>query len=164
MLRRPRRCRCSRTGWRHTCSAAATKLFDFELHFFFLVIISPPEQEGRQFLFNSFHCLVCIDTNNYSMCCNNLHTKKFWGTNNSIFNVYDDDDDDEWSAWPIAPTIASCKHRFFGSKIGEHAFSFARPHSWNSLTETVHSSDTPLWITDEHRYFRLKYSLFATLF
>jgi len=25
----PRRCRCSRTGWRHTCSAAATKLFDF---------------------------------------------------------------------------------------------------------------------------------------
>jgi len=38
-LRRPRRCRCSRTGWRHrpTCSAA-----DSELHFFFLVIISPP--------------------------------------------------------------------------------------------------------------------------
>ena len=34
-LRRPRRCRCSKTGWRHTCSAAATKLFDFELHFFF---------------------------------------------------------------------------------------------------------------------------------
>ena len=29
MLRRPRRCRCSRTGWRHTCSAAATKLSDF---------------------------------------------------------------------------------------------------------------------------------------
>ena len=29
MLRRPRRCRCSRTGWRHTCSAAATKQFDF---------------------------------------------------------------------------------------------------------------------------------------
>ena len=29
MLRRPRRCRCSRTGWRHTCSAAATKLFEF---------------------------------------------------------------------------------------------------------------------------------------
>ena len=26
MLRRPRRCRCSTTGWRHTCSAAATKL------------------------------------------------------------------------------------------------------------------------------------------
>ena len=34
MLRRPCRCRCSRTGWRHTCSANATKLFDFELHFF----------------------------------------------------------------------------------------------------------------------------------
>ena len=31
-------------GWRHTCSAAATKLFDFEWHFLFLVIISPPEQ------------------------------------------------------------------------------------------------------------------------
>jgi len=29
MLLRPRRCRCSRTGWRHTCSAAATKLFNF---------------------------------------------------------------------------------------------------------------------------------------
>jgi len=29
-LQQPRRCRCSRTGWRHTCSAAATKLFDFE--------------------------------------------------------------------------------------------------------------------------------------
>ena len=28
-LRRPRRCRCSRTGRRHTCSAAVTKLFDF---------------------------------------------------------------------------------------------------------------------------------------
>jgi len=32
MLRRPRRCRCSRTGWRHTCSAAATKLFPFPSH------------------------------------------------------------------------------------------------------------------------------------
>ena len=34
MLRRPRRCRCSRTGWRHTCtcSAAATKL---TLNYFF---------------------------------------------------------------------------------------------------------------------------------
>ena len=38
-LRRPRRCRCSRTGWRHTCSAAVTKLFDLQLH---LVIISHP--------------------------------------------------------------------------------------------------------------------------
>ena len=28
MLHRPRHCRCSRTGWRHTFSAA-TKLFDF---------------------------------------------------------------------------------------------------------------------------------------
>ena len=27
-LHRPRRCRCSRTSWRNTCSAAATKLFD----------------------------------------------------------------------------------------------------------------------------------------
>ena len=34
-LRRPRRCRCSRTGWIHTCSAAATKLSDFEWHFLF---------------------------------------------------------------------------------------------------------------------------------
>ena len=25
----PGRCRCSRTGWRHTCTAAVTKLFDF---------------------------------------------------------------------------------------------------------------------------------------
>ena len=40
--RRPRRCRCSRTGWRHTCSAAVTKLFDFQLHSPFLVIISHP--------------------------------------------------------------------------------------------------------------------------
>jgi len=48
MLRRPRRCRCSRTGRRHTCSAAATKLFDFELHFRFLVIISRPEQWSLQ--------------------------------------------------------------------------------------------------------------------
>ena len=48
MLRRPRRCRCSRTGWRHTCSAAATKLIDFEWHFLFLVIISPPEQWSLQ--------------------------------------------------------------------------------------------------------------------
>ena len=32
MLRRPRRCRCSRTGRRHTCSAAVTKLFDLQLH------------------------------------------------------------------------------------------------------------------------------------
>jgi len=29
-LHRPRRCRCSTTGCRHTFSAAATKLFDFE--------------------------------------------------------------------------------------------------------------------------------------
>ena len=35
-------CRCSRTGWRHTCSAAVTKLFDFQLHSPFLVIISHP--------------------------------------------------------------------------------------------------------------------------
>jgi len=35
---------------RHTCSAAATKLFDFELHFFFLVIISPQEQWSLQCL------------------------------------------------------------------------------------------------------------------
>ena len=48
MLRRPRRCRCSRTGCTHTCSAAATKRFDFELHLLFLVIISPPEQWSLQ--------------------------------------------------------------------------------------------------------------------
>ena len=36
------------TGWRHTCSAAATKLLDFEWHFLFLVIISPPEQWSLQ--------------------------------------------------------------------------------------------------------------------
>ena len=47
MSRRPRCCRCSRTGWRYTSSAAVTNLFDFELHFFFLV--SGP--------CNSFHCL-----------------------------------------------------------------------------------------------------------
>ena len=32
----------------YTCSAAATKLFDSELHFFFLVIISPSEQCSLQ--------------------------------------------------------------------------------------------------------------------
>ena len=48
----------------HTCSAAATKLFDFELS---LVIISPPQNSGPC---NSFHYLG--------------HSK----------NVYDDDDDD----------------------------------------------------------------------
>ena len=48
MLCQPRRCRCLRTGWRHTCSAAATKLFDSESHFLFLVIISPPEQWSLQ--------------------------------------------------------------------------------------------------------------------
>ena len=48
MLRRPRRCRCSRTGCTHTCSAAASKLCDTDLHFFFLVIISPPEQWSLQ--------------------------------------------------------------------------------------------------------------------
>ena len=41
-LRRPRRCRCSRTGWRRTCSVAVTKVFDFQLHSTFLVIISHP--------------------------------------------------------------------------------------------------------------------------
>jgi len=46
MLRRPRRCRCSRTGRRHTSSAAATKLFDF--NDISLVIISPPEQWSLQ--------------------------------------------------------------------------------------------------------------------
>ena len=30
------------------CSAAATKLFDSGLHFFFLVIISPPEKWSLQ--------------------------------------------------------------------------------------------------------------------
>ena len=45
MLRRSRRCRCSRAGWRHTCPAAATKLFDFEWHPFPVVIISPPDHD-----------------------------------------------------------------------------------------------------------------------
>ena len=53
MLRRPRRCRCSRTGWRHTCSAAATKLFDFNdisfpSHYLSFRISGPC---------NSFYCL-----------------------------------------------------------------------------------------------------------
>ena len=72
MLRRPRRCRCSRTGWRHTCSAAATKLLDFELHFLFLVIISPPEQWSLQY-FSLFRPLFA--------------------------NVYDDHDDDDEGLW-----------------------------------------------------------------
>jgi len=50
----------------HTCSAAATKLFDFQLHFLFPVIICPPEQWSLQ-LFLLFRPLK---------------------------NVYDDDDDD----------------------------------------------------------------------
>jgi len=49
MLRRRRRWRFSRTGGRHTCSAAATKLFDFQLHSPFLVIISPQEQWSLQY-------------------------------------------------------------------------------------------------------------------
>jgi len=36
-LHRPRRCPCSRTGWRHTCSATATKLIDFEWHILFFL-------------------------------------------------------------------------------------------------------------------------------
>ena len=68
MLRRPRRCRCSRTGWRHICSAAATKLFDFQLHSPFLVIISHPRTVVLAIV---FYCLG--------------HFK----------NVYDDDDDDD---------------------------------------------------------------------
>ena len=48
LLRRPHRCRCSRTGWRQSCSAAVMKLFDFGWHFLFLVIISPPEQWSLQ--------------------------------------------------------------------------------------------------------------------
>jgi len=66
MLRRPRHCRCSRTSWRHTCSAAATKT-RLVLHFPFLVIISPLRNSGPC---NSFYCLG--------------HFK----------NVYDDDDND----------------------------------------------------------------------
>ena len=62
MLHRPRRWRCSTTGWRHTCSAAATKLFDSELCFFFLVIISPPEQWSLQCLWWWWSSLQCFDT------------------------------------------------------------------------------------------------------
>ena len=61
-------CRCSRTGWRHTCSAAVTKLFDFQLHSPFLPShYLPPQNSGPC---NSFYCLG--------------HFK----------NVYDDDDDE----------------------------------------------------------------------
>ena len=67
MLWRPRRCRCSRTGWRHTCSTTATKLVDF-INIPFLVIIST-QNSGPC---NSYYCLD--------------HSK----------NVYDDDDDDDW--------------------------------------------------------------------
>jgi len=53
MLRRPRRWRWSRTGWRHTCSAAATKLFDlFYISLFWS--LSPPRYSGPC---NSFYCL-----------------------------------------------------------------------------------------------------------
>ena len=67
MLRRPRLCRYSRTGRRHTCSAAATKLFDFN-------DISFPSQyltSRTVVLAIVFYCLG--------------HSK----------NVYDDDDDDQ---------------------------------------------------------------------
>ena len=67
MLRRPRRCRCSRTGWRHTCSAAATKLFDFS-DISFPNHYLPLQNSGPC---NSFYCLG--------------HSK----------NVCDDDDDDD---------------------------------------------------------------------
>jgi len=50
-LRRPRRCQCLRTGWRHTCSAAVTKLFDFQLHSPFLVIISHPRTVALAIVF-----------------------------------------------------------------------------------------------------------------
>ena len=67
LRRRPRRCRCLRTGWRYTCSAAATKLFDFN-------DISFPSHylpSRTVVLAIAFYCLG--------------HSK----------NVYDDDDDDE---------------------------------------------------------------------
>ena len=61
------RCRCSRTGWRHTCSAAVTKLtfnyIPFPSHYL------PPSQNSGPC--NSVYCLG--------------HSK----------NVYDDDDDDD---------------------------------------------------------------------
>ena len=72
-LRRPRRCRCSRTGWRHTYSAAATKLFDFN-DISFPSHYLPPQNSGPC---NSFYCLD--------------HSE----------NVYDDDDDDEMSAMAV---------------------------------------------------------------
>ena len=76
-LRRPRRCRCSRTGWRHTCSAAATKLFDSDC-ISFSSSLSHLENSGPC---NSFHCLG--------------HSK----------NVYDDDDDDPRNkCGPESPT------------------------------------------------------------
>ena len=45
MLRRPRRCRCSRTGWRQTCSAAAKKFFDFN-YISFPSHHLPPQNSG----------------------------------------------------------------------------------------------------------------------
>ena len=66
MLRRPRRCRCSRTGWRHTCSAAVTKLFDF-------INISYPSHYFHQ---NSGPCRSFYCLGHYK-------------------NVYDDDVDDD---------------------------------------------------------------------
>ena len=66
MLRRPRR--CSRTGRRHTCSAAATKLFDFN-------DISFPRQLSP--LQNSDPC------NSFFYCIGHFKS------------VYDDDDYDD---------------------------------------------------------------------
>jgi len=67
MLRRPRRCRCSTTGGRHTFSQAATKLFDFK-DISFSYSLSPLQNSGPC---NSFYCLGLFK------------------------NVYDDDDDDD---------------------------------------------------------------------
>ena len=52
-LRRHRRCRCSRTTWRHTCSTAATKLFDFN-DISFPSHYLPPQNSGPC---NSCYCL-----------------------------------------------------------------------------------------------------------
>jgi len=72
---RHRRCWCSRTGWRHTCSAAATKLFIDWWHFTFLVtiLVSGP--------CNSLKCLG--------------HFK----------HGYDDDDDDKKRQWQLNSNI-----------------------------------------------------------
>ena len=68
MLRQPRRCRCLRTGWRHTCSAAATKLFAFDWHFLFLVIISPQNRGPCNSFYSLGHFKNVCDSDDETLC------------------------------------------------------------------------------------------------